>query len=397
MFYIKRCTRSIKFVQITLPRNSSGIQNSSVRFKGCEREPRSSFFIDDVPVYQIDLNLPPQQRWRNLVEDKKKQMIGLLNSIKENSGLLFGFELFYLVDNYLPYLTRTLPQPYYDELVGISQATNISLGEITLFNVFYEFFSVCTSIIAQGNNKEMYHGRNLDFGLFLGWDVTNNTWLTTEYLKPLVVKLDFMKDNKTLFRSVNFAGYIGILTAVKKGAFSLTVDERFKLDGGYIGISEWILGYHNQKWMGLLTREVMETADNYKTAQKMLAKPHLIAPVYFILAGSKSDEGCIITRSRTKFDIWNIGEKHEHQNESWYLVQTNYDHWEKPPFFDDRRSPAIHCMEEFGRADPLSTIYNVLSTRPILNKLTTYTALMDVNSGMLQAKLRDCEDPCWPW
>jgi acid ceramidase len=94
-------------------------------------------------------------------------MLGLLNSIKENSNLLFGSRLSYLVDNYLPYLTETLPQHYYEEL-GISQATNISLGEITLFNVFYEFFSVCASIIVQGKDRHMYHGRNLDFGLFLG-------------------------------------------------------------------------------------------------------------------------------------------------------------------------------------------------------------------------------------
>ena len=148
------------------------------------------------------------------------------------------------------------------------------------------------------------------------------------------------------------------------------MDERFKLNGGYIGISEWILGYRNQKWMGLLTREVMENADDYKTAQKMLAKPNLVAPVYFILAGSRENEGCIITRGRTTFDIWNVGQKETFQNGSWYLVQTNYDHWEKPPFFDDRRTPAIICMEEFGREEPVSTLNKVLSTRPVLNKVT---------------------------
>jgi acid ceramidase len=157
------------------------------------------------------------------------------------------------------------------------------------------------------------------------------------------------------------------------------VDERFKLNGGYIGISEWILGYHNQKWMGLLTREVMETANNYETAQKMLARPRLVAPVYFILVGTKSNQGCVITRSRSKFDIWNIGEKHEYQNGSWYLVQTNYDHWEKPPFFDDRRSPAIQCMDEFGQDKPWDILYNVLSTRPILNKVSGLIIICIVN------------------
>ncbi|PSN57281.1 Acid ceramidase [Blattella germanica] len=326
-------------------------------FKGCEKEPQPLLTENAIPTYKINLDLPPEKRWLNLVEDKRQDMINLLNSIKKNTLLLFGSELFYLVDNYMPYLTKTLPKPYYEELVGIAGATNMSLGEITLFNVFYEFFSLCTSIVMQDKDNHMYHGRNLDFGLFLGWDGKNNTWFTAEYLKPLVVKLEFTKNNVTLFSSINFAGYIGILTAVKK------------LNGGYIGIAEWILGYHNQKWMGLLTREVMENAQDYKIAQKMLAKPQLVAPVYFILAGRKSNESCIITRGRSSFDIWNIGEKHKQQKGSWYLVETNYDHWEKPPFYDDRRTPAVLCMEEFGQDEPLNTLLKVLSTRPVLNKV----------------------------
>ena len=32
------------------------------------------------------------------------------------------------------------------------------------------------------------------------------------------------------------------------------------------------------------------------------------------------------------------------KNGKWFLVQTNYDPIEKPPFFDDRRTPATKCM-----------------------------------------------------
>jgi len=56
----------------------------------------------------------------------------------------------------------------------------------------------------------------LDIFIVNRWDTKNNTWLTTEFLRPLVVKLKFQKKNQTLFESVNFAGYIGILTGLKK-------------------------------------------------------------------------------------------------------------------------------------------------------------------------------------
>ena len=35
-------------------------------------------------------------------------------------------------------------------------------------NIFYEVFTVCTSILAQAGDGTLYHGRNLDFGLFMG-------------------------------------------------------------------------------------------------------------------------------------------------------------------------------------------------------------------------------------
>lgn len=135
----------------------------------------------------------------------------------------------------------------------------------------------------------------------------------------------------------------------------------------------------------------------------------------------------------------------------WYVLETNYDHWEAPFFLDDRRTPAMKCMNQttqevsgdssarsapvHGRwrrfISPLSffqkisvtTMYDVLSTKPVLNKvspgfgssqkhlcswklrtflllllqLTTYTTLMQVSEGSLESYVRDCPNPCMPW
>ena len=48
------------------------------------------------------------------------------------------------------------------------------------------------------------------------WDPKNHTWIIEELLKPLVVQVEWYKDNKKVFESTTYAGYIGILTAVKK-------------------------------------------------------------------------------------------------------------------------------------------------------------------------------------
>ena len=93
----------------------------------------------------------------------------MLGNIKNFTAAFFHGNLFKLVDKYLPLMAKTLPEPYLSELKGIARAAALPLGEVTLYNIFYEVFTVCTSVISQGKDGHMYHGRNLDFGLFLGF------------------------------------------------------------------------------------------------------------------------------------------------------------------------------------------------------------------------------------
>lgn len=349
-----------------------------------------------VPWLVVNLDLPPAQRWAVVAKVKGNEIRQLLVQFKSlirnmtNSDILIK-----LVDNDLGPLADTLPQPYQDELRGMANATGIPLGEILLYNIFYEVFTVCTSVVAENNAGQLFHARNLDFGLFMGWDVKMQSWIITEYLRPAIVNIHFMKKGKVLYSATNFAGYVGILTAMKQGVFTLTMNERFNADGGYIGIIEWILGKRNAKWMGFLTREVMENAGSFEEAKQQLANTPMLAPAYFILGGNKSGEIAIITRARDKaLDIW----MPTASTHPWYLLETNYDHWKAPFVLDDRRTPANKCMQQKGRkAMGFPAIFDMLSSRPMLNKLTTYTALMQVNTGKMETYLQYCGAGCMPW
>lgn len=89
--------------------------------------------------------------------------------------------------------------------------------------------------------------------------------------------------------------------------------------------------------------------------------PELTANSYYF-------QGCVITRSRKDVDLWSMND-HTNPSMSWYLVQTNYDHWKKPPHMDNRRVPAMICLELLGRENATYTLYNVMSTMPVLNKV----------------------------
>ncbi|XP_072318678.1 acid ceramidase [Eucyclogobius newberryi] len=358
--------------------------------------PNGPTFKGGVGWYTVDLDLPPHRRWTPLITDKKNDLVSMIQVIRDlATAFVPSGRLIELVDLTLPLMVDTLPDPFKDEIKGIALDSGIPLGEIALFNIFYEVFTVCTSVVAEDAAGNLLHGRNLDFGLFMGWDTKNKSWIVSEKLKPLVVNLDFRRNNKTVFKSTNFVGYVGMLTGIRPHLFSLTMNERFSLDGGYIGILEWILGQRDGMWMSFLTRSVLENATSYDDARKLLAQTKLLAPAYFILGGQQSGQGCIITRSRElSLDLLDLNVKLGR----WYVLQTNYDHWEEPFFLDDRRTPGMTCMNKTTQNNiSIKTLYNVLSTKPVLNKLTTYTTLMRVSDGTLESYIRDCPNPCMPW
>ncbi|UJR21255.1 hypothetical protein I4U23_024350 [Adineta vaga] len=354
----------------------------------------------DIPTYIVNLDTPPFLRWKQIATKYKSEIKELLNYTKTyiiNVWPIFTF-LLDIMHTQLPLVANTLPEPYGDELKGISEASGISLGEIVFYNIFYEISSLCTSIVAQDQNRNIIHGRNLDFGYLLGWDKTKNTWALPFKLRPLIISINFTRHNQLCFRTVSFAGFIGTLTGIKPGIFSASLNARFDLNGGYIGVIEWLYNFDRQQsFVTLAIRDMLTNAKNYSEVIDYLSNVSLVAPCYYILAGTKSGEGAIISRSRrTSLHIKRLGEDNQ-----WFLIQTNSDHWRQPLLSDDRFSSANKCMQIQGKTDvTFKSLFNVLSSRPMLNKLTIYTTLMKPITGEVGSSKQSCRDedtPCTLW
>lgn len=59
----------------------------------------------------------------------------------------------------------------------------------------------------------------------------------------------------------------------------------------------------------------------------------------------KFSKGAVVTRDRAQSaDIWRMNDT------TYFLVETNYDHWKNPLFIDDRITPANKCMNQTGQA-----------------------------------------------
>lgn len=316
------------------------------------------------PRFAINLDLPPKQRWNEVVHEYSDQIEQLLTFLKK-----------YIPSEALDVLgviglkvEAVIPYPYNQELMGIAEnLKGVNIGDMILANTLYEItawshdgFKACTSIIAEDSNGMMFHGRNLDYTL-------------VNYLGNLTITVDFQKAGVTVYTGTTFAGFIGLLTGQKPHCYTISLDERDRGEPWMNAIDALVDGLSAVAAFRIRDALASDELD-YEKALVFLADKPLIAPCYIIIGGAKPSQGAVITRDRIAvLDLWKINV----DKGAWFLVETNYDHWEAPPTDDDRRTPAIKAMNEVGQ-EKLGAVglFDVLSTPPVLNNRTTYTVVM---------------------
>ena len=119
----------------------------------------------------VDLDAPASERWAAIVEPRKAAINDLIETftdliMKKNGTARTLIEL--LLNGAAVREMKRMPKDYADEIKGIAHATDIGVGSLWVLNMMYEVIGACTSFILQDSNDNIWHGRNLDFGLFMG-------------------------------------------------------------------------------------------------------------------------------------------------------------------------------------------------------------------------------------
>merc|ERR1712096_571623 len=149
--------------------------------------------------------------------------------------------------------------------------------------------------------------------------------------------------------------------------------------------------------LSLALREVMMQNSTYEDALKAVETTKLLGPAYVIIGGTTPGQGAIVARTATTVaQQWLLGDAARHGSN--FIVQTNWDN-PKDPFYDNRRSPAEHCLRDhYNESIDFKGMFQVLSAHPNRNRLTTYTALMRAQTGDFEAYLQYCTEPsCAAW
>ena len=150
--------------------------------------------------------MDPYDRWQEVSTIYKEKIIDLID-------FLFGFDtivskdLLPLIQANANEILARMPNDYGVEIEGIAAVTGVELADLIFVNMAYEIFGLCTSIVAESASGTMYHGRNLDFGLYPGVNWTDVQWGLTEKLRPCLFNARMMKNGQVLYSGVFFARY----------------------------------------------------------------------------------------------------------------------------------------------------------------------------------------------
>jgi N-acylethanolamine-hydrolysing acid amidase len=322
------------------------------------------------PLYTIDLDLPPSERWNDVARDYRHLRDGYKRFITQ---LLPGR----LVDPVLDLAARLVDgrhhgfggpgAAYVEEIKGLARGFNMTVGEVAACQIVYDVTAACTSIVAQDASGRILHGRNLDYS-------------DPPLLRNATISVEFVRGGATVASGVTYAGLIGIFSGGVPGGFTTTIDQR--ASGSLLENLGMIAAAKDATFLSVALRESLEQETTFDGALARWKSVELIAPVYVIVGGMRAGEGAVVTRDRKRpADVWRLGDGLGASSASppgapWFLLETNYDHWKKQPSDDDRRGPGERGMETIGQAEiDLEGIGRVLSTRPVLNGDTTFTLL----------------------
>ncbi len=239
---------------------------------------------------KINLDLPPAERWN------------FLQSYPREADVLIGYYLKDLGDvsffrDAIDYYKSTfVPNEYLEEIRSISAFSHYSENDILITNLYYDalkFVFGCTAFSVQ-TGRQKFHARNLDW------------WTENDALKKHTKIFHFTRNGQTVYSAVSWIGFVGILSGMKPGKFSITLNAVSSTEKPNLAPP-----------VTLLIREVLEKAESFEQALQMLSQTEIASDCLLMLVGANPDEQVVIERTPRKFAL-------RYSKENFLVVTNDY-------------------------------------------------------------------------
>ena len=347
------------------------------------------------PAFTVDVSKPPHERWA-----------GAVRTVLDHHGnkLATGFEAAFTAHNASLFdnlnastwaRLGTAVQTHYPEQAAelgtiANELTAAGLPTTFEYLAGWAYFHAlahtelssdrspraCTGVVAQHpTTGAVVHGANMD--------------QTPPEVRNLTLRVSFVNGSDHLFEGVDWYWFTtGVSRAVRRGLASVQENWRFGSVRAADVLADVDAGVVPQIWVfrRAFERLAAAPAATFDDFAAEMATVRLAAPYYVIAAGAQSGEGVVITRNTTGA----VATRRLGAAGGGALVQTNYDARDPKEIFDPRRAAAEQTAAEMDAAEvatPLG-VFAILSTFPVLNPKTAYTAVMSAATGELHAYIR---------
>ncbi|KAL3908598.1 MAG: hypothetical protein SGPRY_009733 [Prymnesium sp.] len=261
---------------------------------------------EPIPTFELNLDLPPRQRWAKLAQAYRNRF-GIL--VNRNGDALRA-----LCASSLAPSASSLPPEHQSEVRALARLLRQPVSLLAALQFTYEAFALtdlscgpcgCTSAAVDCSNG-VAHGRTLD-------------WAWLDGLSSLLVELRVVRGVKRLYTCTSIVGHVGVLTGMRTDddspadSFSISLNYRRPFDGAWVHgepvlqipppeRNPFLAAAEAERAAGalpasFLLRLALETCTTFERAVSFLASERMLAPCYILVAGARSGEAALLTRS----------------------------------------------------------------------------------------------------
>jgi acid ceramidase len=234
------------------------------------------------PVLDIDLNLPPEQRWQELRPWKGTVQPLLHDMVSE-------FEQLGLDESLVaPYAQSLIEEELLLELQGLTEILEVPLHRLLLANLYVDVLKLllspsmlgCTAFAAMTERGPIL-ARNLD------WSSEHRRLAT----QTIVVRFRY-GTGPVLFQTVTWPGFVGCLSGVAPGRFALSYNAVLSDDAWQPACPT-----------SMLFRQWLQTLTSFDQAKQAMCSTPLMSDGLFMLVGTQPEEWLVIERTPAQFAI----------------------------------------------------------------------------------------------
>lgn len=335
-----------------------------------------------IQYFDINLDLPPKQRWKEVTQVYRQYLIAMQLQYKEKLAKVpQGKFIQEFVEN-----SHFEDYPdLLEELEGIVEVINhpdIDLDTMKVWQMLYEMQSptMCSSVLLALPNGTVLHGRNMDYAYKFELDGEIQDWYNVTFVATM------HKKGKPVYTMTQWPGHVILHTGMRFDGW--TVDQQTRaLENKNDWASNLAALKQGGKLNGLVLRNAVDTIPDFETAKKHIYETSYAAPQYFIMAGAKSSEGCVLTIDQLGKRLPETPPMTCLSKDRWHLVQANEDINKAPlfgPLLDARQPLEDYFLSEQHQGlkfeNPDELMY-VLHSTPLFDDFTAFSTVMIPATG----------------